>query len=122
MVVISDLFDMFFRDPQIEANEARYLTNEIVKSITKSKALEDLLVVVSLPFCNSPSIPGISYNKMVLTRFDKSMEITDKENNMIDLKISNNNKKTKNATNGVHNDKLLSINKRDLLRVSAPKK
>ena len=127
MIVISDLFDMFIRDPQIEANEATYLINEIVKSITKSKALEDLLVVVSFPFCNSPSNhnnvkPGISYNKMVLTRFDKSMEIIDKENNMIDIKISNKNKKTKNATNGVHNDKLLSINKRDLLRVSAPRK
>jgi hypothetical protein len=42
MVVVSDLLDMFIRDPQIEANEATYLINEIVKSITKSK--EDELI------------------------------------------------------------------------------
>ena len=47
----------------------------------------------------------------------------DKENNnMIAIKISNNSKKTKNTTNDCHNRKLLSINKRDLLTVSAPTK
>jgi hypothetical protein len=125
MVVVSDLLDMFIRDPQVEANEARYLINEIIKSITKTRASEDVLVVVSLPFHNSPSNhnnvkPCVSYNKMVLTRFDKCVEITDKENNMIDIKIRNNCKKTKNTTNGFHNGKLLSINKRDMLTVSAP--
>jgi len=30
MVVVSDLLDMFIRDPQVEANEARYLINGIV--------------------------------------------------------------------------------------------
>jgi hypothetical protein len=49
MVVISDLLDMFVRDPQIEDNEAIYLVNKIVNSITKTRALEDVLVVVSLP-------------------------------------------------------------------------
>jgi hypothetical protein len=125
MIVISDLLDMFIRDPQIEATEARYLINEIVKSITKSKALEDVLVIVSLPFYNSASNhnnnvkPYISsYDKMVLTRFDKSVEITGKENNMIDIKIRNNSKKIK----GFHDRKLISINKRDLLTVTAPAK
>ena len=110
---------MFVRDPQIEANEATYLINEIVKSITKSKALEDVLAVVSLPSRNSPSNhnnikPCISYNKMVSTRFDKSVEIADKENNMIDIKIRSNSKKTENTTIDFHNSKLLSIKKRDL--------
>jgi hypothetical protein len=51
MVVISDLLDMFIRDPQIEPKEARYLINEIVNSITtKSRALEDVLVIMSLPY------------------------------------------------------------------------
>src|SRR5919202_2755 len=50
MVVVSDLLDMFIGDPQIEANEARYLINEIVNSITKSRELEDVLVVV-FSFC-----------------------------------------------------------------------
>ena len=127
MIVISDLFDMFIHDPQIEANEATYLINEIVKSITKSKALEDVLVIASMPFCNVYSNydnvkPCISYNKIVITRFNKSMEITDKENNMIDIKISDKSKKTKSTANGFHNGKLFSINKRDLLIVSAPTK
>jgi len=55
MVVVSDLLDMFVRDPQIETNEATYLINEIVSSITKSKALDDVLVIASLPFCNVSS-------------------------------------------------------------------
>jgi hypothetical protein len=127
MAVISDLLDMFIRDPQIEVDEARYLINEIINSITKSKALEDVLVVVSLPFHNDntsshnnkvkPSIS--SYNKMILPRFDKSVDITDIENkNMVDIKIRNSSKRTK----GFHNGKLLSINKKDLLTISAPTK
>jgi hypothetical protein len=125
MVIISDLLDMLLCDPQIEVNEARYLINEIIKSITKSKALEDVPVVVSLPFRNSPSNhnnivkPRISsYDEMVLARFNKSIEITDKENKMIGVKIMNNCKKT----NDFHDGKVLSINKRDLLTVSAPTK
>jgi hypothetical protein len=56
MVVVSDLLDMFVRDPQIEANEARYLINGIVDSITKTRALEDVLVVVSLPYGHGKNI------------------------------------------------------------------
>jgi hypothetical protein len=123
LVVVSDLLDMFVRDPQIETNEATYLINEIVNSITRSKALEDVLVIVSLPFrnvsSNSDNVkPCISYNKMVHTRFDKSIEITDIENSVIDIKMRNNSKKTRDFCNG----KLLSINKSDLLTVSAPTK
>jgi hypothetical protein len=36
MIVISDLFDMFIRDPEIEVNEVNYLINKVVNSITKS--------------------------------------------------------------------------------------
>jgi hypothetical protein len=39
MVVVSDLLDMFVRDPQIEANETTYLINQIINSITKSRML-----------------------------------------------------------------------------------
>jgi hypothetical protein len=55
MIVISDLLNMFIRDPQIEANEARHLINQIVNSLIKTRALEDVLVVVSLPFGNNTS-------------------------------------------------------------------
>jgi hypothetical protein len=97
MIAIFDLFDMLVQDPQIEANEARYLINEIVNSITKSRALEGVLVIVSLPFAGSThhqnNKPAISYNKTILTRFDKCIEIInsmDKENKMIDIKIRSN--------------------------------
>ena len=55
---------------------------------------------------------------MVHTRFDKSIEITDIENSVIDIKMRNNSKKTREFCNG----KLLSIEKSDLLTVSAPTK
>jgi hypothetical protein len=67
MIVVSDLLNMFVRDPQIEANKATYLINEIVNSITKSRALEDVLVIMSLPFVDSAynhnDKPAILYNK-----------------------------------------------------------
>jgi hypothetical protein len=77
---------------QIGSKESRYLINQIVNSI---RALEDVVVVVSLPFpSNHNNIkPCISYDKMVLTRFNKCIEITDKENKIIDVKIMNNNEK-----------------------------
>jgi hypothetical protein len=70
MVVVSDLLDMLIRDPQIKANEATYLINEIVNSITKPRALEDVLVIVSLPFVDSVyhhnDKLAISYNKTMI--------------------------------------------------------
>jgi hypothetical protein len=132
MVVVSDLLNMFVRDPQIEANEARYLINEFVNSITKSRALEDVLVVVSLSYehggvCHHRrnDKPFIPYNKTVLPRFDKHIEIMNsknKENEMIDIKIWNNGRKIKNTINDSHYGQLLSISKGDLMTVSAPAK
>ena len=127
IVVVCDLLDMFARDPQIGANEATYLINEIANSITKSKALEDVLVIVSLPFVGSAHHhnykPSILYNKIILTRFDKCIEINnshENRNKMMDIKIRNNcSRSNKNTTNDFHYGKLLSISKRDLLTVSA---
>jgi RNase H-fold protein (predicted Holliday junction resolvase) len=124
LVVVSDLLDMFIRDPQIETNEATHLINEIVNSITKPRALEDVLVAVSLPFHNSSSNynnmkPFISYNKMVLTRFDKCIEIMhnhENRNKMMDIKIRNNCRRKKNTINDFHNHNMsCSIKERDLL-------
>jgi hypothetical protein len=130
MVAVSDLLDMFVRDPQIEDDEARYLINELVNSITKSRALEGVLVVVSLSYEHSGAYhrhnnnkPSMSYNRTILPRFDKYIEIMngkDKKSKMIDLKIRNDNRRIKNTTNDFHNGNLLSINKRDLMTVSAP--
>jgi hypothetical protein len=117
MIVISDLLDMFIRDPQIEGNEARYLINEIVKSITKSKALEDLLVVVSIAYEHGAyrhhhnNKPALQYNKTILPRFDKCIEIMnshDDRNKMIDIKMRNNGTSNRNTTDDFHNHKKAS--------------
>ncbi len=129
MVVVSDLLDMFVLDPQIGSNEATYLINEIINSVTKSRMLEDVLVIVSLPLVDSAyrqnNKAAISYNKIIIPRFDKSIEIMnshENKNKMIDIKIRNDCTRHKNTMNDFHYDKLLSINERDLLTVSAPTK
>jgi hypothetical protein len=127
MVVVSDLLDMFVRDPQIEANDARHLLNKIVNAITKTRTLENVLVIVSLPCvgsaCHHNDKPFISYNKTILPRFDKCIEITNdhkNRNKMIGIKIrSKSTRMCKNPANDFHDCKLLSINKGDLLTVSA---
>jgi hypothetical protein len=86
-----------------------------------------VLVVVSLPFVGTVyhrnDQPAISYNKTVITRFDKCIEITnghENRNKMINIKIRNNIRRNKNSVNDFHDSsKLLSINKIDLLTVSA---
>jgi Pyruvate/2-oxoacid:ferredoxin oxidoreductase gamma subunit len=127
IVVVCDLLYMFAHDPQIVAYEATYLINETINSITKSKALEDVLVIVSLPFVGSAhhhnDKPSILYNKIILPRFYKCIEINnshENRNKMMDIKIRNNcSRSNKNTTNDFHYGKLLSISKRDLLTVSA---
>jgi hypothetical protein len=130
IVVVCDLLDMFVRDPQIGADEPTYLINEIANSITKSRALEDVLVIVSFSYVpdlfHRHNKPYRSYGRTILQRSNNCIEITDsKKNKVIDVKISsssNKNKRIKNTTNDFHNGKSVSINKRDLLTVSSPAK
>jgi len=129
MIVVSDLLYMFVRDPQIGSKEATYLINEIANSITKSRMLEDVLVIVSLPLVGSAyrqnNKAAISYNKTIIPRFDKCIEIMnshENKNKMIDIKIRNDCTRNKNTMNDFHYSKLLSINERDLLTVSSPTK
>jgi hypothetical protein len=127
MIVISDLLDMFVHDPQIEVNEARYLINEIVNSITKTRTLEDILVIVSIPSVDNTSYhnkSAISYNKIILPRFNKCIEAisNNEKNNMIDIKIRNSNinsRRIKNTTYDFHNhhELFFSIKERDLLTI-----
>jgi len=65
---------------------------------------------------NKDNKSSMSCHRMILPRFDKCIEVI---NGKEDIKISNDSKKTKNTTNDCHNRKLLSINKTDLLTVSA---
>jgi hypothetical protein len=116
MVVVSDLLDMFIRDPQIEANEARHLINEIVDSITKSRALEDVLVIVSLPSEDSiyhhNDKSSIVCNKIILPRFDKCIEIMnnpENRNKIVDIKIRNNSiRGNKNTSNDFRDLQLIN--------------
>jgi hypothetical protein len=65
----------------------------------------------------------VSYNRTILTRFGKCIEIMngkDYENKMIGIKIRNNSRRIKNTTNYIQSDTLLLINKRDLLTVLDP--
>jgi hypothetical protein len=131
MVIVSDLLDMFVRDPQIGSNEATYLINQIINSITKSRVLDDVLVVVSFShghdlFHHNNKL-YTSYDRMILRRFNNCIEVTDskdKKNKAIDIKISssNNSKRIKNIINDFHNGKSLSISKKDLLTVTVPSK
>jgi hypothetical protein len=104
LIVISDLFSMFLHNPEIEIKKAKYLINEIINSITKTRtSKEDVLVIVSSMPYGSDSLnqyddkSAILYNKIILPRFDKCIEIlnnndnNDNENgeNMIDIHIRN---------------------------------
>ena len=93
---------MVIRDPQIEANEARYLTNEIINSITKSRALEDVLVIVSFSYAHDlfhyNNKLYTSYRRTILQKFNNSIEITDSKDNKnraIEVKISSSSNKNK---------------------------
>jgi hypothetical protein len=91
--------------------------------VLKRRASDDVLVIVSLPsvdsayHCNDK--PAISYNKTILTRFDKCIEIMNKSENrnkIVDIKIRNNCTRNKNTTDDFHNHKVSSsIKERDLL-------
>jgi hypothetical protein len=131
MVIVSDLLDMFVRDPHVGSDEATYLINQIINSITKSRVLDDVLVVVSFShghdlFHHNNKL-YTSYDRMILRRFNNCIEVTDskdKKNKAIDIKISssNNSKRIKNIINDFHNGKSLSISKKDLLTVTVPSK
>ena len=107
VIVISDLLNMFIRDPQIEIEEeGEWLIKEIINSIRKIS--DYILVVVFLDYYhyyNNQKSSG--YNKIFLLIFDKSIEITneyDKNINslllLICAKIKNDNEKYSKDHNG----------------------
>jgi hypothetical protein len=74
-VVIADLLDLFTQDPSIDQDETIYLIIEITNSIKKT--LDNILVVVAF---NQPpqqhQNKSYAYDKILLPRFDKRIEIT----------------------------------------------
>jgi hypothetical protein len=119
VIVISDLLNMFTQehDPNIDYNEAIFLIKEIMNSIKNT--LDKTLVVVS--FQQQHNNKSYAYDKILLPRFDKHIEITNRNNNskinlLLDVKIYDYNYSKKNYKN--YNRSLL-LEERDLQIVYA---
>jgi hypothetical protein len=120
IVVISDLLNMFTQehDPNIDHNEAIFLIKEIINSIKKT--LDKTLVVVSFQQQHNNHKSYAEYDKILLPRFDKRIEITRNNNSindssnikLLDVKIYN---KSKNCSIP------LLLEERDLLIIPDPK-
>lgn len=91
IIVISDLLDMFLRDPQILIEEAEHIIKEIINSIKRRKIsgnnnIDDVLYLVS-----SNNNHSAAYNKVLLPRFDKHIEITKSKtkSSLLNVKVKN---------------------------------
>jgi hypothetical protein len=73
------------------------------------------LVVMSLPYHHQQSLPV--YNKILLPRFDKRIEVFNSASkaNSVDIKIVNN---SQSKTYSSNNNRMLSLEKTKLLSVS----
>jgi hypothetical protein len=98
--VISDLLDMFLRDPQILIEEAEHIIKEIINSIKRRKIsgknnIDDVLYLVS-----SNNNHSAAYNKVLLPRFDKHIEITKSKtkSSLLNIKVRNYNHNKKCST------------------------
>jgi hypothetical protein len=104
--VISDLLNIFTQehDPNIDHNEATSLIKEIMNSIKNT--LDKTLVAVSFQQHNNHKSYA-EYEKILLPRFDKRIEITRNNNSindssnikLLDVKIYN---KSKNCIRNVN--------------------
>jgi hypothetical protein len=92
VVVIADLLNLFTKDPSIDRDEAISLIKEIICSLKKT---ENTLVVVSFQQQQHHQNKSYAYDKILLPRFDKRIEITNNSRNgyinILDVKIYNNN-------------------------------
>ncbi|HET7345020.1 MAG TPA: hypothetical protein VFJ05_04005 [Nitrososphaeraceae archaeon] len=97
IIVISDLLDMFLRDPQILIEEAaEHIIKEIINSIKKMMmSVKNVSVLVSCS--RSQHFQFTIYQKIILSAFHKCIEITSCESNL--LSLSFNVKKVKNNNN-----------------------
>lgn len=126
VILISDLLNMFVCDPQIKIEEGERMIKEIINSLRKiSSTTNNTLIVVSLYRHHHYSSFSSSYlyEKILLPRFDKCIEITnskkEKVNNVLDIRMRNH----KNH----HNDGIsknicrrFSLSERDLIQLILP--
>jgi hypothetical protein len=120
VIVISDLLDMFVNDPHIKVEEAKNILKEIMVSILRTRRrtreiLGNCLIVIS---CNQRRQQQSLhlYNKILLPRFDKRIEIIDSSSCDRSFKVKTTTTKNKNEHRGVdRQSKLFSVTERDLL-------
>ena len=116
IVVISDLLKMFIQDPQIDADEARWLVKEIIKALQKLSA--QVFVVVSLQDNGCLS----QHRNYLMSIFDSRIDIimtaadSQQQQQSIQLKISN---RRHNSSSSNISSRQLSIPQKDLQIVSA---
>ena len=125
VILISDLLNMFVCDPQIKIEEGERMIKEIINSLRKiSTTTNNTLIVVSLYRHHHHYYSSFSssylYEKILLPRFDKCIEITnnkkEKVNNVLDIKICNH-KNDNNDGISKNSRRRFSLPERDLLQL-----
>ena len=126
VILISDLLNMFVCDPQIKIEEGERMIKEIINSLRKiSSTINNTLIVVSLYRHHHYSSFSSSYlyEKILLPRFDKCIEITnskkEKVNNLLDIRIRNH-KNHHNDGISKNSCRRFSLSERDLMQLILP--
>lgn len=126
VILISDLLNMFVCDPQIKIEEGERMIKEIINSLRKiSSTTNNTLIVVSLYRHHHYSSFSSSYlyEKILLPRFDKCIEITnskkEKVNNVLDIRIRNH-KHHHNDGISKNSCRRFSLSERDLIQLILP--
>jgi hypothetical protein len=125
VILISDLLNMFVCDPQIKIEEGERMIKEIINSLRKiSTTTNNTLIVVSLYRHHHHHYSSFSsyylYEKILLPRFDKCIEITNnkkkKVNNVLDIKIRSH---KNHHSDGIskNSSRRISLPERDLMQL-----
>ena len=96
LIVISDLLDMFLRDPQLEVEEGQRLIKKIISSLKRRETFGNILTVISLSSSYGNykhQSSSAAYHRILLPRFDKYIEI-------ITTRSTDNNKKSSTSLEG----------------------
>ena len=127
VILISDLLNMFVCDPQIKIEEGERMIKEIINSLRKiSSTTNNTLIVVSLyrhhhhhHYSSFP--PSYLYEKILLPRFDKCIEITnnkeEKVNNVLDIKTRNHKNHHNEGISKNSSRRRFSLPERDLMQL-----
>jgi hypothetical protein len=126
VIVISDLLDMFVNDPHIKVEESKNLLKEIMVSILRTRRRRrtreisgNCLIVISLSCRHRQQQQSLHlYNKILLPRFDKRVEIIDGGSGGSNgsFKVKTTTTKNKNDHRAVdRQSELFSVTEKDLL-------